>query len=622
MDNLAGGSPSDQNQLIIPDDASSAQQLRMLTDEFVQNGVANLAFLLPAFLSLKGKPFSVENYPPVEPLYSTTPPRAQVIQAGRQISKTTTLSAQALLEALTSPYKATLIMTPLFEMIRRISSTFVRPFIYQSPVKRLLLNTQATQRSLHRVFRNESSIHFSFASLSADRIRGLPCDRLKIDEAQDFNSAFLPEIVEVLSGSDLGTQQFTGTAKTRTTLLHECWEKSSQAHWAVRCGCGYENIAARQFDLDAMTGPSFFSRDISRATPGLVCAKCGHPLQPREGCWRHTYPERRLDFAGYHMPQQIFPLHYEDPIKWRDLLAKRDGGNETAYYNEVCGEAHDVGTTLVNIDELRAACDDRPNDLKYAERRVGDYPYRVLSVDWGGGGASGVSRTVMGLLGMTDSGRVDVLYAVRFKTSNDYVREAKAVLYLAHAFQCSHVVHDYGGAGAVREQLLVSAKWPLSRIVPIAYVGGTTGRPMMKFKGSTTDLQQRDYYQVDKTRSLMLTCALIRFGGLRFFRYDYRSKDQPGLVSEYLALNQERIAKSLGSEVAVVQSGSGRSDDFVQMTNIGCCALFHLTGRWPNLDALASLKVDEETISLLQDTDNWQAEMAKELALHADAPPS
>ena len=98
--------------------------------------------------------------------------------------------------------------------------------------------------------------------------------------------------------------------------------------------------------------------------------------------------------------------------KWKILLGKRQGVGHTApymFYNEVCGESFDTGARLITQSDA--------------------------------------------VLGMLPDGRIHVIYGWRSLTPHLHNEEARYLLHLAQAFRCSHIVHDYGGAGAVRETL-------------------------------------------------------------------------------------------------------------------------------------------------------------------------
>lgn len=522
----------------------------------------------------------------------------------------TSLAAQGVIQSITIPFFNTLFITPLFETIRRFSSNYVRGFIEDSPVKSLLIDTSCNNSVLQRSFRNRSTLFFSYMLMDANRVRGINADRVGFDEAQDLDPDLVPIAQETLSGSKWGLSAFTGTPKTLDGFLARAWMRSSQAQWHIWCrACGYENIPAAEYDLEAMTGPSYVPRKISEKQPGIICAKCSRPVFPRTGRWVHHYPEHRHLSAGYHVPQQIMPMHYADPVKWATLLGKRETQAENIYLNEVCGESCDTGAKLVTQTELKRACMRRPNSLEYAEKHVGDYVHRVVAVDWGGQGQDEVSYTVAVCMGMLPDGRIDVLYGHRFHSMHDYGREAHGILQAMRMFKAPTLVHDFGGAGTIREYYLVQAGLPRQRICPVLYVRSSVG-PLMKHVPPNDTTGQRDYYQVDKARSLLMNCELIRQRRQRFFEYDFIDPDRPGLIQDYLALTEDKIkSRSATDMYTIIRGATAGPDDFAQACNIGMCALFHVSNHWPDLAALAKIKLTEAEIQELSPSlprwDDW-----------------
>ena len=192
-----------------------------------------------------------------------------------------------------------------------------------------------------------------------------------------------------------------------------------------------------------------------------------------------------------------------------------------AFYNEVCGESWDHGSKLVTVTDLkRAATLPWANKIEEACQHIKNYAYRFVCVDWGGGGVSKgksdfalQSYTVMAVCGLSPNGQVHVLYAHRCMTPNAHVTEARTILELMRQFECSHVVHDYTGAGTVRETVLMQAGLPLNSILPVAYTGPARG-DIIVYR-PPTETHTRGHYSMDRNRALNYCCQFIKSGGLR-----------------------------------------------------------------------------------------------------------
>jgi hypothetical protein len=580
-----------------------AQHLRDIAMQLLNTGIPTLAPLLPALLTLKGKPYNLNRHFPFEPFFNTFMPRNLVLKTGRQVSKSTSLAAQGVIIANCIPYFNTLYVTPLFEMIRRFSNNYVRGFIEESPVKNLWTSSTTSSNVLQRSFNNKSNMFFSYAFLDADRTRGLNCNKVAFDEVQDLDATFIPIIRETMSGSPYGEiSQYAGTPKTMDNTLEQLWQRSSQGEWVIPCpACRYENVPAMSHDLDEMIGP--WVADIGPGRPGTICANpaCRRPLDPRGGMWVHAYPERLANFAGYHVPQVIMPMHYGDRDKWQILVGKKEGLFGTpsnVFYNEVCGESFDKGLKLLTITELKAASTLHENTMEAAKQvNLTQYYRRVLAVDWGGGGEEETSFTTYAVLGLLPDGRVHCIYGYRSMTPHDFKREAQICLDLIGQFQCSHFVHDYNGAGAYREKYVMDAGFPYDRVIPISYVGAAS-QDIMRFI-PPTDNHPRAHYRVDKARSLVLTCTQIKDLRLQFFQYDYFGSDRSGLLHDFMALVEDKVTGKANKDTYKIIRQQNMTDDFAQAVNMGCCALWYMTKSWPDTTVADRYRISDEVIQAM-----------------------
>ena len=575
-----------------PNQTSSASSNQKALNEVItrikKGSFPNLSSLLPAMLNLDGKPYSLEKHFQFEPLFNIYMPRRTILKTGRQVGKSTVISAHGVITCATVPYFRNLYITPLFEQVRRLSSNYVRPFIEQSPVKSILIGPETENSVLQRSFRNNSMMQFSFALLDADRIRGIRADQVIIDEVQDMDGDHIPVIRETMSASEWGNMKIAGTPKTLDNTIEREWLSSSQAEWCIVCrACNYTNVSSVNHDLIRMIGP--VRADISEHSPGTVCAKCSKTIYPKDGRWIHKHPERRLNYAGYHIPQPIMHIHYSRPDKWAELNAKREGmGNYTheRFLNEVLGESSGAGLQLVSLLELQAASNpdlkNNPRDpsANCKEDILRKYAHRILAVDWGGGGEKGVSLTVLAVMGITSTGVIEVLWSKRLLTPHDHMAEAAECLKIHRMFKCEFITHDFSGAGVVRETVLVQSGISPTQLLPVQYVRAAS-KGMFTYIPSAP-AHPRAHYRADKTRSLLTTCSAIRTKKLRFFAYDYVSSEDPGLIQDFLALIESKATTAAGSDIYTIQRNPALSDDFAQSVNIGCLCLWHMTGRWPD----------------------------------------
>jgi hypothetical protein len=116
----------------------------------------------------------------------------------------------------------------------------------------------------------------------------------------------------------------------------------------------------------------------------------------------------------------------------------------------------------------------------------------------------------------------------------------------------------------------------------------------MTFK-PPTKLNPRSYFQVDKARSLLLTCNQIKTDRMRFFRWDYVDAEETGCIYDFLALVDEKVDSRTGKDIYTIIRDPNMRDDFAQAVNIGACTLWQMTDRWPNIAAIQAMRPDDAT---------------------------
>lgn len=538
-------------------------------------------------LSLDGRPYSLDKHFFMEPVFKVSVPRRILLKCARQVGKSATLSANCVLRSAGHPYLKTLLVTPRYEQIRRLSNNYVRPFIKKSPISRFLIDTSATNAVLQRSFANGSMLFFSFAFLDCDRIRGISCDVIDHDEIQDMDYDFIPIIRECMSYSQIRISSYSGTPKTLDNTIEALWQESSKAEWVTKCDhCGYWSMACFQADLMKM---------IERK--GLCCAKCKNLIDAENGHWYHTSARDNADFWGFHVPQPIVPSHYRDEEKWNELIAKRDGRlgyNESRFLNEVLGESADVGINLTTVTDIKRASRLGPNEFDKMIDKFRRCPIRAMGVDWGGGGQEeGTSFTSVALVGINPiGGNMECHFCERFPLASAHDWEAKRLLTLYRETGCMFFAHDYGGAGGVRETLMIQAGMPMERIVPFMYMYLPT-RDMIVYKQPAQG-ELRGYYQLDKPRSLVLEAVCIK--SCKILLPEYESSKN--ITSDLLNLIENRREMSGGRDIMTIIRRPKLPDDFAHALNYACCAIWHYTGKYPDLSEVQGLKMTAEELNL------------------------
>ncbi len=512
------------------------------------------------------------------------------IACGVVTHNSTSLAYQSTAHSIVVPHFNTLFVTPLYEQIRRFSQNYVKQAISTCRLQSLVRVRGTQQNVLQRAFPNGSSMFFSFAFKDCERTRGINSDKVAYDEVQGLDRSFIPIINASMDASPYGLEQYSGTPLSKDNAMEVLWEMSSKGEWCIPCkSCGYHNLMAERYDMLKMLGPW-----DGAAGTGLICAKCGKPVYTRNGYWWHERPHLRYEFEGLHPPQMIFPMHCENEGKWRALLKKKEE-DEFTFMTEVAGESWDAGSRLVTQSDLRDAATlpwDNTVEDALANMQWNKHVRRFLCVDWSGGGSKEESLTGVAVLGLLNNGHIEVIYVEKYRHSNDSLHTAKLMVNLFKRFACSKFVHDFGGAGNLREQFMISAGLPIAYIIPVTYVRQSEDKALMTFTPPLND-HVRSSWSLNKARSLLYTCELIKQHYVHFPRW----KSCSFQVSDFLALVEETIQTPRGSDIFLIGKASGIPDDCAQAINIGICALYNDVGVWPDLGDLLSPEGKESRMS-------------------------
>ena len=601
-----------QSLATVKQEPTMDSRLQKFGELIMQKRIKTAANLLPLLFNLRGEPLTLDSHPPMEELLSLDMPSTSTLMLARQTGKSSTIAQKIIMLCVSIPHFSVLSVTPLFEHIRRFSNSYVQPLIQESPVRSLWVGQNTVNSVLHKTFKNGSQLLFSYAFLDVTRIRGISAKMLTLDEAQSLDSRWVPIIRECMAFfAEYGVELWAGTPLTNDNLLTGMHRLGSQAEWFIPCThCttgGYPtwNIPSKEWHAEKMIGP--YHDSISEKYPGTICHKCGKPISPRLGHWRHRYPNRMWSNASYHIPQIILPFHYSYPTKWMDICEKRLGKKNTtatSFWNEVMGEPYDHSSKLVSETELRRASILGRCHPESGRKYKSNWRMSCLGIDWGGGGEQGVSFTTIAFMGIDFAGKIQVPWGIRLLTPHDHIQEADDVLAFYRYFVPDIVAHDYTGAGSLRETIMVQAGVPLQKIMPLMYIRSASGAPCRPVPA--TEMHPRNHYRVDKSRSLLLTCGMIRQRKIEFFDYDNISREEPGLIADFLALVEDKVKTGSAGEIYRIDRAQGFSDDFAQAVNIGAVALWYKTKQWPDFLSEIPRGITPEQAELADpESPNW-----------------
>lgn len=561
---------------------------RELLEQVRKKELPSLRKLLPFFFHIRGKPVSLTNREPFEILFRSVMPRVTVQRCGRQVSKSQTEAMLEVLMGATIPYFMNLYITPLYEMTRRFSGNYIADLINKSPLYKQLIDSTSRKNVLERTFRNGATMTYTFAFLDDTRTRGIPANRICYDEYQHFNESFCSTINATLDADPIyKMQSYQGTPLGPNNALNKAYLSTSQAHWVTKClhgGCGHYNVAAWDRDLEKMIGP--LHDDTGPKRPGTVCAKCQKSIDCRFGFWNHDFPDLKNERLGIHVPQPILGIHSHNRVAWSSLCAKVKTYPLPALLNEVMGEPADAGTQLVTVSDLRKAACLPPNLAREAKKRLDKYVRTAIGVDWGGTGGSNpakprVSFTTAAAAGLCPDGSIDIFWGHRFKKNLDYKHEVEVLSMAMSEFGATDMGHDYGSGGQ-QEHILIAGGFNKQKLMPIRYSGPTSVKALMVQKPPTAD-HPRTWFSLQKTAALAMVAYGIRTGFIRFFRYDYVSVENPGLLHDFLALDEQTLKRRTSGDLKLVGVLADQPDDFAHAVTFACCAMWFREKKWPDM---------------------------------------
>lgn len=332
-------------------------------------------------------PYRFHDRPFMRQIFDDPWPRIGLMTA-RQVSKSTYLSADAIINCESFAPYSVLILTPSQDQTRKFSYDRLGPTIEWSPAVNAQMNADSIDNVFEKTFASGSKIYLSYAKESADRARGITADQLDLDEVQDMNLGSVePVVKESLFTSRYKRRRYSGTPKSFSNGIEQrVWRKSDMREWMVRCWHHgalpyHQKLTMKNVGL---TGP--------------ICNKCGNALNTLDGLWVITQEKMENGkppmIHGYHLPQIVFPTTKVEVapglfgfLDWDELKNDIDNTDEATILNEKFGESADSEERPVKEDELQALCNiAQPMPAAYETWMSGEYTF--AGIDWGHGRGS------------------------------------------------------------------------------------------------------------------------------------------------------------------------------------------------------------------------------------------
>jgi len=428
-------------------DLSNEGIMKLAGDKRIQLAIQqadNRSDLLPALFRVRGKPYSLQDYPQFRVFYARDYVSDLIIMSARQCGKSQNLSTSEVLDAIQIPHFQILYVAPLQSQTERYSHQVLLPALnscaiaqYLQATDMKLSDSNIVKAVMHQSFATGGGIQLGYAKTSADRLRGITVDRIDFDEVQDQVQDNIPIIKEALTTSSWKVCRYTGTAKTLDNTIERIWQQSSRCEWVMKCSaCGFHNIPDDQEDCRCL-------RMVQ--ADGLHCLKCGKKLDARKGEWVAHTPSKMNSFRGYHISQTTLPANLENPMRWNAIINKLATLDITTVKNEVLGISSSTGVRIITPEDIKKCCI-LPGRKEIEEEMLKknpkfNYAHVFSGVDWGG--AEQTSFTVHVIIGVTRDGFIDVIYAKRYVGFDPDTRLADIARAYYH-YGCDFLAADFG----------------------------------------------------------------------------------------------------------------------------------------------------------------------------------
>lgn len=383
-----------------------------------------------AVYNLNGKPFSFKGTEYLKVIYDTDIAYG-LLKTGRQSFKSTTVSIKIANDSLLIPFRRSLYVAPLNEMVKTFSKERLAKLLRYSNdeiVRRFFMSNELSDQVFMRELTNGSTIWLRNCYDNGDNIRGLSIDSLFLDELQDLNTDAIPVIQETQFASPSPTTWLTGTPKTLSNTMEGFWQQSTKNEWVVKCPhCNTHQILG-----------------IKNITSTIIaCRKCGLEIRNddiNKGLWIETSPEKPL--KGFHITQMMSPLAKMTSKDGKGIYQKMNTYSTAKFYNEVMGLSYEYADKLVSDTDLDALMN---NDFRLYDRAPDNLAQSrtFAGVDWGTGEKS---YTVISIFYLTSENKLRMIYCKRYDQGNelDMEKQLQHICTLMNLFHVDLCVVDWG----------------------------------------------------------------------------------------------------------------------------------------------------------------------------------
>lgn len=390
------------------------------------------------------------------------------------------------------PNLTILYVSPTNPQTKQFSNDRLTAPILLSPALKAFNSTATANNVFYKRFVNGSQIVLRHAYMNADRTRGISADVLLIDEIQDIISHHLPVIEECTSHSPFQLFSYSGTPKSMDNPIEFYWRRfSTQNEWVVPCRRHRPptaGVVSRSAEQEKRWWYWNILSEDNIGRNGLVCDQCGQPIYPDDpDCtWAAMNPNPTINgepvetpFEGFHISQLMTP--WKQGKHWKELLNNQIKYPRQRWMNEVLGESFDSGSRPLCEDDVRRNCHESKsfgllNSYEEVEifltelrRKVAGMCKVYVGIDWGGGGSSETSYTVIAMGAyLPGDNRFTIFYVHRFHgQESEPDPQLRRIFRLLDAVGFSVAFTDHGNGQWPND--LLKRKYGSDRIYEVQY---------------------------------------------------------------------------------------------------------------------------------------------------------
>lgn len=486
-----------------------------------------------------------------------------VFRAGRQIGKSTSISARQLIYSHIIPKHRSMYIVPHQSFL----DTYANRQREMERVFRFYQRHKEYRQNLkYKEYPNGSVTMLVKCLMDTQEARSKSAYELLYDEAQLLDPDFIPDIEQCQKAYNTPITIYAGTSTTVNSLLETQYQDSSQACWLLKAP-GYVSDSAGRGWLNCGD-----QNDVIKAMNpgGLVNPATGKVINVTDGHFTHQITSKfEQGFLGFHIPQIIIPDYANRPQKWLEIWQAYTRYDIKKFLQEILGIPTEEGMREITLNDIKRMCclEESPETLKQlANQPNGRYKYIISGCDWGGSDYNPASRTKVSytvhvIMGIRWDGSIDILN-IRQYSGMDYRSIANSICEDHAAYNCVGIASDFGVGAAYNMLLRENPRINPAKHLIFNYVG-----PQSSIIKAPESGGWPNQYSLNRTESITTLYDAIKIGRIRCFAWELCEER----LLELLNLYRVPVETPGGVTFFKYQRHGSKADDTLHAINFAFC---------------------------------------------------